>query len=93
MKIVEEYNNDAANTVIEITDATYMENYTIKIIFNDLSEKSVDFRPFLSKSLHPSISKYLDKNLFKNFEIKDGNLNWNDYDLIFPVYDLYEENI
>ena len=48
---------------------------------------------FLSKSFHPSISKYLDENLFRNFEIKDGNLNWNDYDLIFPVYDLYEGNI
>ena len=93
MRIVEEYNNGTANTVIEITDATYIGKYTIQIIFNDLSEKSVDFKPFLSKSLHPSISKYLDENLFKNFEIKDGNLNWNDYDLIFPVYDLHEGNI
>ena len=27
---------------------------------------------------------------FKNYEIVDGNLNWNDYDLIFPIEDLYE---
>jgi hypothetical protein len=33
------------------------------------------------------------QNKFKNFKIIDGNLNWNDYDLIFPVADLHEGKI
>ena len=44
-------------------------------------------------SLHPSIRKYLDEARFKLFDIIDGNLNWNDYDMIFPVEDLYEGKI
>jgi hypothetical protein len=74
----------------EIELAKYIGDYAIRITFNDGNEKLVDFKPFLTKSLHPSISKYLDESLFKQFEIVNGNLNWNDYDLIFPIHDLYE---
>ncbi|CAN5512853.1 hypothetical protein BH09BAC6_BH09BAC6_28110 [soil metagenome] len=35
----------------------------------------------------------MDEALFCNFEIKDGNLNWNDYDMIFPISELYEGKI
>ncbi len=31
--------------------------------------------------------------LFKNFSIAYGKLNWNDYDLCFPVQDFYEGNV
>jgi len=44
----------------------------------------------LESSLHPSIRKYLDEDKFKTYQIVDGNLNWNDYDLIFPLEDLYQ---
>jgi hypothetical protein len=93
MKIIESYSGETATNVIEISDAHYIKDYIISIKFNDGRYKSVDFQPFLSKSAHPSISKYLDKNLFEKFQIKDGNLNWNDYDLIFPVDNLYEGEI
>jgi hypothetical protein len=53
----------------------------------------VDFKPFLAHSCHPAIRQYLDESKFKQFEIVDGNLNWNDYELIFPVADLYEGKI
>ncbi len=75
---------------IEVASANYIGDYVIRFSFNDGNEKLVDFKPFLTKSLHPSISKYLDESLFKQFEIVNGNLNWNDYDLIFPIHDLYE---
>ncbi len=90
MKIIKDYNENELIDVIEITAANYIEDYSIKIYFNDGSDKLVDFKPFLTKSLHPSISKYLDIALFSRFEIINGNLNWNDYDLIFPIHDLYE---
>lgn len=93
MKITEDYNDNVIASVLEVVTATYTGDYKIDLIFNDRSEKRVDFKPFLSKSLHPSIAKYIDEVLFCNFEIKDGNLNWNDYDLIFPISELYEGEI
>jgi hypothetical protein len=30
---------------------------------------------------------------FKKFKIIDGNLMWNDYEMIFPLEDLYEGKI
>ncbi|MBU2446969.1 MAG: DUF2442 domain-containing protein [Bacteroidetes bacterium] len=94
MKITEEYTILTEDTeVIDITSARYIGDYAIRLTFSDGFEKLVDFKPFLSKSLHPSIRKYLDENLFSKFEIIDGNLNWNDYDLIFPIDDLYNGKI
>ena len=86
-------NYGSAADTIEVVAANYMGDHTIKITFNDGVEKSVNFKPFLSKSLHPSISKYLDESLFSQFTINNGNLNWNDYDMIFPIHDLYEGEI
>jgi hypothetical protein len=92
MKITEQYINYNIG-LIEIIDAHYIGDHAIRVNFKDGSSKLVDFKPFLESSLHPSIRKYLDEEKFKEFQIVDGNLNWNDYDLIFPVEDLYEGKI
>lgn len=88
MNIVVDY-NDKDNDVIKIESAKHIGDYLIKIFFNDGKEKTIDFKEFLHKSLNPSIIKYRNNNLFSNFQIIDGNLNWNDYDMIFPIWDLY----
>lgn len=88
MKIIAEY-NEIDTDLIEIKSATFIGDYAIRIIFNDGVNKLVDFKSFLETSSHPSIRKYLDEAVFIQFAIVDGNLNWNDYDLIFPIYDLY----
>ena len=92
MKIVEEY-NDFQVDLLEIKSAKYIGDYAIRLIFNDGSNRLIDFKPFLESSMHPSIRKYLDEIKFKQFDIVDGNLNWNDYDLIFPINELYEGKI
>ncbi len=89
MRIVEEY-KDIQDDLIEIKSAKYIGDFAIRLYFNDGFNRLVDFKPFLESSLHPSIRKYLDESKFKLFDIVDGNLNWNDYDLIFPVDDLYK---
>jgi hypothetical protein len=89
MKITEEY-DDMPTLLIEVVQAKYLGDFVIHIKFNDDTERMIDFQPFLRNSFHPSIRKYLDENLFQQFDIVDGNLNWNDYDLIFPLEDLYE---
>lgn len=77
----------------EVTKAQFIGDFAIRVYFNDGSNKLVDFKPFLEKSLHPEIREYLDESKFREFQIVDGNLNWNDYDLIFPVWDLYQGKI
>ena len=93
MKIIHDYTEPKIDKPIEVVSAEYETGYNIKLFFNDGTGVLIDFEPFLSKSLHPSITKCLDKSLFRNFEIVSGNLNWNDYDLIFPVEDLYKGDI
>ena len=93
MKIVEEYDEKYEVNLIEIESANYINGYVIQIRFTNGFEQLVDFEPFLSASLHPSIKKYLNKKLFTEFHIVDGNINWNDYDMIFPVTDLYKGKI
>lgn len=92
MRIVEEY-NDFQDDLIEIKSANYIGDFAIRLLFSDGVMRLVDFKPFLEASLHPSIHKYLDENKFKQLEIVDGNLNWNNYDLIFPLEDLYKGEI
>ena len=92
MKITEEY-IDYNIDFIGITSARYIGDYVLRIFFNDGSDKLVDFKPFLESSVHPSIRKYLDETRFKGYQIVDGNINWNDYDLIFPIEDLLKGKI
>jgi hypothetical protein len=94
MRIIVDYKDSKTGyDRLKIDSAKYLSDYVIRIRFSDGNEKLVDFKPFLSKSLHPSIRKYLDENKFSNFSLMNGNLNWNDYDLIFPISDLYNGKI
>lgn len=92
MKIVEEY-NDFQIELIEIKSAKYVGDFAIRVFFSDGCTRLVDFKTFLEASLHPSIRKYLNEDKFKSFDIVDGNLNWNNYDLIFPIDDIYQGKI
>jgi hypothetical protein len=90
MRIIVDYkDSESGFNQLRIDSAKYLSDYVIRIKFSDGKERLVDFKPFLIKSIHPSIKKYLDENKFSNFSLIDGNLNWNDYDLIFPLSDLY----
>lgn len=91
MKITKEY-NDYTSELIMVVSAKYIGDFAIRVFFSDNTNRLVDFKPFLESSLHPSIRKYLNEPLFKKFKIVDGNINWNNYDLIFPIEDLHNCN-
>jgi hypothetical protein len=81
------------NTIIVIS-AVYVQNYKVKIGFSDNSSRIIDFKPFLKENPHPQWKKYLNINQFKKFKIENGNLVWGqNWDLIFPVYNLYTGNL
>jgi len=93
MKITVDYTENVSTTELNIKEAIYIGDYVLRIYFNTNENKVVDFKPFLMQALHPSIKKYVNENLFTSYKIENGNINWNDYDLIFPVSDLYENNV
>ena len=76
-----------------ILEAKYKNKYSIEIIFDDGKSKTVDFYPFLKSSSHLEIKKYLDLELFKNFKVVNGDLIWGDFDLTFPIDQLYKGHI
>ena len=79
--------------VVTVEEAEYVDDYKLHLIFSDGLERLVDFGPFLRRSLNPLIRKYLNEEHFKNFTLQYGDLFWNDYDLCFPIADLYEGQI
>ncbi len=79
--------------VVSIENAEYKGDYTIKLKFSDGIERDIDFSNFLKNSKNPMTKKYLDKELFKSFTIDYGEINWNDYEMCFPIWDLHEGKI
>jgi hypothetical protein len=91
MKITIE--REKPSQIITIVKAIYLNDYAIRIFFSDGKNRVVDFKSFLSKTFHPDIAKYLNEKKFKSFKIVEGNINWNDYEMIFPIDDLYNGQI
>jgi len=79
--------------VIEIVKAQYLDGSRIHLWFNDGTDRIVDFGPFLCRKRHPVFKKYLDVNEFRTFRVLHGNLDWNDYEMCFPIADLYEGKV
>lgn len=79
--------------VINIVSATLTGKYKIQLSFDDGVAQEVDFGTFLGKAQHPDIRAYLDENRFNAFRLEHGELVWGDYDLCFPIMDLYLNQI
>lgn len=78
---------------INITSAEQVGDYALRLSFDDGAVQTVDFKPFLSLSRHPAIRAYLEPERFAGFRIEYGELVWGDYDLCFPIADLYRNTI
>lgn len=79
-----------AEKAVQVQAVYHVRAYRLRIEFSDGKVTEVDFEPFLRASAHPAIRRYLQPRRFKQFGITDGVLQWNDFDLIFPMADLYE---
>ena len=88
-----EYEPTAADQIIEVVKAEYVDGYRLALTFADETRQVVDFGPFLSRARNPMATQYRNLEKFKQFKIVNGNLNWNDYEMIFPVAQLYAGTI
>jgi hypothetical protein len=79
--------------IISILHAKYVGVHKIKFRFSDETERIVDFSRFLNQAKNPMTRKYLDENLFRDFTIEHGDIIWNDYELCFPIWDLYQGEV
>ena len=80
----------AAGVAVDIVRVDHMERYRLELTFSDGHVSSVDFEPFLRASLNPGTRRFLDEKRFKSFALTHGNLVWGDYEMCFPIEDLYE---
>ncbi len=81
------------NTPINIMAVSQAGDYALKIEFDDETVQTVDFGPFLKRSHHPDVRAYLQPERFAAFHVSYGELVWGNYDLCFPVIDLYRNSI
>ncbi|HEY8689086.1 MAG TPA: DUF2442 domain-containing protein [Chitinophagaceae bacterium] len=79
---------------IAVKEVTYIDGYKLEIVFTNDKKKLVDFQQFLTTHSHPQYNKYKKTENFKRFKIENGNvILGKDWDIIFPVYDLYQGRI
>ena len=78
---------------LNIIHAELLGGYRLSLGFDDGSTQVVDFEPFLAASAHPAIRAYLAQDRFASYRIEHGDLVWGDYDLCFPIVDLYLNRI
>ncbi len=79
---------------ISVKEAKYIDDYKLEIVFTNRKIRVVDFEPFLTTHSHPQYNKYKKPKYFKSFKIENGNIIWGkDWDMIFPVYDLYKGKV
>ncbi len=84
-----------ANTTqyFEVTEAKHLADYKLLLTFNAGTHRIVDFGPFLKQARNPMFTKYRRLAAFKAFHIQDGDLMWGDFEMIFPIMDLYHGTI
>jgi len=76
-----------------VVNAKHITGHILDIEFNDGHVSTVDFATFIFSTGHPDYEAYKKIDCFLNFAIEDGNLNWDDYTMIFPTEDLYNNKI
>ncbi len=76
--------------VIALEKADYLGAYQLALMFDDGTQRTVDFGPFLKKARNPMTTQFLDQEKFRQFTVEDGDIRWGDYEMVFPLWDLYE---
>ena len=77
-----------------VINAKYIKDFKVKIDFADGKTSSIDFEDYIKSIKVGYLKKYQNPQNFQNFMIQNGNIVWGeDWDLIFPRDQLYDEKI
>ncbi len=79
--------------VIQIEKAKYLDGHKVQLYFSDGKKRIIDFKEFLLKAKNPMTTQFLNLKKFKKFKVVYGDLLWGDYEMCFPIFDLYEGKI
>ncbi|MBR1427164.1 MAG: DUF2442 domain-containing protein [Paludibacteraceae bacterium] len=74
------------NPILRVIHADYIRDYTLRILFNDGTQKFVDFWPLAQKGI---CTKLQDLDYFRNFTIDPFSIDWSNEIGFAPEY-LYE---
>lgn len=80
-------------SVLFVKSAKHIKSHILDVEFSDGEHRLIDFAPFIFSVGHPDYDRYKSEAGFLGFKIEDGNLNWDDYTMIFPVEDLYTKKL
>lgn len=83
----------ARGVAVDVVSVNHLGRYRLELTFSDGHVATIDFGPFLRGSLNPETRRFLDEKRFKSFLLTHGNLVWGDYEMCFPIEDLYEGRI
>lgn len=76
--------------MLKITQANYVKDYQVKVVFNDGACRVFDFSPVIAK--YPVFKELSDISKFRNYVLTD-TFEWNDGEIdIAPEY-LYEHGV
>ncbi len=78
---------------LTVGNVSHLAGHILEIEFSDGHKQVVDFAPFIFSNGHPDYDQYKKIDKFLAYEVIDGNLNWDDYTMIFPVEDLYRNTL
>ena len=80
--------------VLSVVNASYIDGYKLSIHFNTGKNRVVDFSKFIATLSGTDYAAYQQTKHFKKFKIDQGNVVWGkNWDLIFPLWDLYSKKI
>jgi len=82
-----------ATESLNIREAEYISGYKLRLAFDNGTTRLMDFEPFLRQAQNPNLTRYRQLRRFKSFRLHYGNLMWGDYEMIFPIMDLYRGEI
>lgn len=78
---------------LSVDKVSHITGHILEIKFNDGHKSTTDFSPFIFSTGHPDYEPYKKIDAFLKYDVIDGNLNWDDYTMIFPIGDLYKNTL
>jgi len=74
---------------LKVVSAEYVRDYTLRLVFNDGTEKLVDFTPMMQKGI---CRKLQDLDYFRSFRLDPFTVDWNN-EIGFAPEALYERGV